>query len=118
MTLSATGDKYYDFNVHYFRLSSTSFSTTTITTFINRMVFVQVHICPSISSALRSVFDDHIRENIGIKLDEFPSGMTGVTVCANNMAATAVSTTSKKCINKEIVRMCCASIKHCNAPHG
>ena len=96
MTLQSTGDKYYDFNVHYFNVTKTSFATAPSTKLMVRLLFLKRHNGSSTATALRTLFDDCVKENLGIELDELTARMTWVTDGASNMAATAGATTSKK----------------------
>ena len=96
MTLSVTGDKYYDFNIHYFKLRVSHFNTKFHAELRSRMIVVIRYNGSSTATVLRSLFESCFKQTIGLELDNFTKQMTWVTDSSSNMDAMAGLTTSRK----------------------
>lgn len=71
LPLSVTGDKYYDFNLHFFNIKNTSFATAPSAKLQTRLLFIKRHNGPSTAAALRELFDGCVKKNTGKSLDDF-----------------------------------------------
>lgn len=96
MKLGSTVDKYYDFNLHYFNMSTMSYATSPTTELMVCLLFMKRHNGPSTETVLRILFDYCVKDNFVIELDDFTARMTWVFDCSSNMATTAGSTISRR----------------------
>lgn len=82
MTLAATREKYYDFFLHYFDVSTSYFASSPVLNY-KQEFFMQRYNGPATAGAIQTMFSATLTHCFNCDLDSFTANMTWVTDCGN-----------------------------------